>query len=246
MVEKFSDSEILDPILEKFIGSIDEILGIFESLGSKVTLHDNFSKLLMHVQPGFMQHLRSCQILAANKLFFSLGMICRSLFDLEIMLCWIDQLDVGQKNKAIQTYLDFNGTHPETKKRIQEWQKIVDPAFTYRKAALDLKIDAILPLIEGGEDISFFDFLSKILHWNPQVMKDIIGRNRQGIVTYKPGTLSMITLNIALKSICGFTLFYALKFFPNQQDIYSNTSNTLTDIKNRFQDHISQHLNSLP
>lgn len=152
-------------------------------------------------------------------------MICRSLFDLEIMLCWIDQLDVDRKNKAIKTYLDFNGFHPETKKRIQEWQKIVDPDFTYRKAALDLKIDITLPFIEGGEDISYFDFLSKVLHWNPQIMKDIIGRDRRGIVTYKPGTLSMVTLHTALKSICGFTLFYVSNFFPSQQDISSNTYN---------------------
>lgn len=57
LVEQFSESEILDPILGKFIESIDEILNVFANFGSQVTLHNNFSKLLMHVQPGFMQHL---------------------------------------------------------------------------------------------------------------------------------------------------------------------------------------------
>lgn len=167
-------------------------------------------------------------------------MICRSLFDLEITLCWINQLDTEQKNKAIKTYIDFNGIHPENKKIIREWQKIIDPEFTYRKAALDLKIDVELPIIEG-EQISLFDFLSKILHWNPKIMKDIIGRDRQGIVTYKPGTLSMVTLHIALQSICAFILFYAINFFPYQQNIF----NTLTNIRSEFQEHIARHLNMI-
>lgn len=238
MEENVSKNDILDPIIKKFLESTDKVAEIFENLGSQVTLNDNFSKLLMCVHPGFMQHFRSCQILAQNKLFFSLGMICRSLFDLEITLCWICQLDAEQKNKAIQTYFDFNGTHPETKKTTHEWQKIIKDDFSYRKVALDLKLDLLLPIIEGAEPISTFDFLSKILHWNPMTMKDLTGRNRQGVVTYKPGTLSMVTLNIALKSICGYTIFYVLNFFPDKLD---NILKILTNIKNDFQSYISKY-----
>ena len=80
----------------------------------------------------------------------------------------------------------------------------------------------------------FFDYFSKNAHWNPLTIKELTTKSDDETVTYKPFTLTLFTLTIALKAICGFTLFYTLNFVPEQQDIVDK----LTKIRDEFNDSI--------
>lgn len=156
------------------------------------------------------------------------------------MLVWINQLEPTIQDAAIKTYLEFDGTHPESGKPVYEWQKIIDKDYSHRKMALALSIDILMPFIEEKESMTFFDYFSKNAHWNPLTIKELTIKSDDETVTYKPFTLTLLSLTIALKAICGFTLFYTLSFVPEQQDIVDKLIN-IRDEFNACIGHAFQH-----
>jgi hypothetical protein len=84
-----------------------------------------------------------------------------------------------------------------------------------------------------SKNITFFDYLSKILHWNPIILKNLVGKDGDNNVGYQEkNELQMIEISmmIAASCACVFAELWLNHFFPNE----TNVSNTLKNILNEL------------
>jgi hypothetical protein len=213
----------LDTASKSFLDAIATVIDLWHTYSPKIASTDEFSQVLLLIYQNLMLDLiPSFQLLVPKEKFYSCSILCRSLFDITIQLQWILSMNEEKRESAIRVFLDFDGIGKyKTGKVFHEWQKKIDPDYSTRKTAITLGLDqeAIpLPLAshENGKiDLTLFDYLSKITHWNPRTLKDLIGINSDNHLGYtlEYPKMAFIFFLVSLDCILTFTEIFIIHCF---------------------------------
>lgn len=235
IIETTTNQMFLGEVSKEFIIALDNVASVFDVINPDVILKDGFSKILLSVYQGLMiEHFKSSQLLIFNKQFFSFGVLCRSLMDIIIQIAWVDTLDIGRRDRAINEFSNFEGINFEGK-IVNEWYKQIDEKFTLRKEAIRLGLDSEFIKIyissnsndvENDKYISLtiFDYLSKLTHWNPMLLKRFFGLDKNNHLTSMDEHIRLAVLSTT--SFFGCIVFFARTFVKH---FYENKHNRELD-----------------
>lgn len=212
-----NETDDLDAASKAFIDATNAVIEIwykYTPQPSRITLTNEFSRILLKIYQIFMLDLMpSFQCLTLNKKFYSFSILCRSLFDISIQLEWILSLKGMEQDNAISEFLNFNGVGiGKNGKPFYDWQEEINKKST-RQTAIDLGVDEVtIPLSlssynSSGLVITCFDYLSKITHWNPKLINDLVGLNAENHLGFSVEYLRMavLSLDTSLRCILVFT-----------------------------------------
>ncbi|HHU0062068.1 TPA: hypothetical protein ACT9LW_003209, partial [Legionella pneumophila] len=216
-------SEYLRVASDAFIAATNEILDLYHKQPARMTVTDEFSMILIKIYQNFMLDVMpSCQLLVDHHKFYSYAILCRSSLDIIIQIKWILSLEGKDQEEAIKAFLSFEGVSTDHKgKKFYEWQDEFTKKTT-RQIAIDLNIDReaiIWPLTHNKDkelNLTVFDYLSKITHWNPRVIKDLVGYNKENHMGYTSEYFRMAILALEVFVYCATTfaeifMVYCLK-----------------------------------
>lgn len=259
------NADILDTVTSEFIKATNEILGVYESFPSQFTLKENFSKVLMRIYQGFMvENFPSAQLLVNSRKIFSFSILCRSTLDIIIQIAWILSLNDVEREKAITCFLEFEGIGlTKNGKIIYEWQALIDPRYSSRAVAIALELDKeILSLsvnkiyrqsiekdllAEKNADqlkLTVFDYLSKVSHWNPRFLYELVGVNKDMHLGYTPEYLrmSLIVFPTFLSCAVIFSEIFCGHFFEDKDNHLQKLLKIKTNFEKLFTDLINNSL----
>lgn len=235
--------ETLKAISREFINATNQIISVYEKFPNNFKLQDEFSMVLMRIFQGFMwENFSSAQLLAANKKFFSFSILCRSTLDIIIQLTWILSQESPKKERAIKLFLDFDGVCiTNNGKKKYEWQYSIDPNYSMRKWAIEVKLDR--EILSWGTNLdtekndknlnlTVVDYLSKVSHWNPRFLHELIGVNKEKHLGYTIEYLRMciISLNTFISCAVMFAEIFCSHFFEDK----NNDLAKLQEIRSNF------------
>lgn len=260
-MKKINNTDIFIILSKNFIDATNEILSVYENFPMQFTLKENFSILLMRICDGFMlEQFSSAQLLVQHQKFFSFSILCRSTLDIIIQIVWILSLDDIKKEKAIDCFLNFEGIYPIKGKIKYEWQSLIDKNYSSRNAAIAVGIDCEifnLPISEDlkklikndlGADKKFpelkltvFDYLSKITHWNPRMLKELVGINKEKHLGYTSEYLRMCVIALPTFISCSviFAEIFCRHFFVDNDNQLSRLQIIKTNFERSFADLIN-------
>ena len=186
-------------------------------------MHTDFSNILMKAFQIFMvELLPSMQNLINHNKFYSASILCRSALDILIQLGWILSLDEEKKVEAINGFLSFDGIgfKKNEKNKTYAWQETIITKYTSRKIAQDLGFDdeVVDIFLTTGEctKITTFDYLSRIAHWNPQIVNRLVGLNSTNQLVFNGSEYLKMALMASTRFVtCAitFTLFFVDHFY---------------------------------
>jgi hypothetical protein len=213
-MEKINQIDYLNVVSKAFIEATNEILDLYQEQPARTTLTDEFSIVLLKIYQNFMLDLMpSSQMLVDKHNFYSFSILCRSSLDIIIQIKWILSLNGVEQDNAIKIFLNFEGVGTgKNGKDFYEWQKEINPKYSTRQIAIDLGIDQeniILPLTEHSQyqelKLTVFDYLSKITHWNPRFINDLVGYNSDMHLGDTIQYLRMATISSEAFVYCAMT-----------------------------------------
>lgn len=218
----------LNHISQSFISSLDEIWNLFNQESKKVQLNTEFSSLLMNAFQIYMHELfPSMQHLIEQKKFYGAAILCRSALDIIIQIVWILNLNEGERDTAIKNFLHFDGTGLKKgkTKKAYIWQETIVPEYKIREIAQELGVDSeVINIYSNAGDcisITTFDYLSKIAHWNPHIINELVGLNSSGHLVFNKSEylkLAVITSSRFLVCTVTFTLIFMEHFYPESHE----------------------------
>ncbi|KTC89787.1 XRE family transcriptional regulator [Fluoribacter dumoffii] len=251
--KKSENPDCLSVVSQAFIIATNEIIDIFHTYPARVTLNTEFSMIMMKIYQNFMLDiLPGAQLLIDKKKIYSFSIICRSVFDIIIQLKWILSLPENEKDKAIERFLNFEGLGLKTNGKVtNNWQKVIDPDYTSRKIAQDIGLDReimSLPLAESYNikdkkiskiDLTTFDYLSKVVHWNPTIINKLIGYNSDLKLGHTSEYLRMAIISSGTFISCAiiFTELFVESFFNQETE---NVKNKTNQIQRKFQQFLTK------
>ena len=248
-------SDYLSVISTAFTIATNEIIDIFHEYPARGTITTEFSKILMKIYQNFMLDiLPGAQLLVDQKKIYSFSIICRSALDIIIQLKWILSLPESEQTNAIKCFLNFEGVGlKQNGKTTKIWQEIIDPEYSSTKIAKVIGLDTeimSLPLIgsyiekSNGKkmhelNLTTFDYLSKVVHWNPRIVNELIGYNSNLKLGYTSEYLKMAIISSGTFISCAiiFTELFIENFFNKEIEEVKNKTHK---IKNKFQKFITQ------
>lgn len=213
-MEKINHIDYMNVVSKAFIDATNEILDLYHEQPARMTLNDEFSIILLEIYQNFMLDLMpSTQMLVDKHNFYSFSILCRSSLDIIIQIKWILSLSGVEQDNAIKIFLNFEGVGiGKNGKDFYEWQKEINPKYSTRQIAIDLGIDQeniILPLTEHAQyqemKLTVFDYLSKITHWNPRFINDLVGYNSDMHLGNTIQYLRMATISSETFVYCAIT-----------------------------------------
>jgi len=218
-----------------FLDATPRLEDFFKKIEPKVEIKENYSSMLLKIYQIYMIDVfPSCNVLVETQNFFSFSILCRSILDITVQLMWIlDLKSPEKKQEAIELFLNFDGVGEYTnkkgeKKPTHQWQDlIIKERFDYDKIIKRLKLDC-----ENKHMKSTFDYLSKIVHWNPKIINKLVGL-QAGHLTFGPEKLNMffIASSEFIRCSLSFIIIFIEHFYPNNADIYLKGA---TEIQNDF------------
>ncbi|MDP3561381.1 MAG: heme-binding protein [Legionellaceae bacterium] len=230
----------LNGISQKFIAATDEIWVVFNSIPKEVKLLTDFSNVLMKALQIFMiELLPSMQREIDHKKFYSASILCRSALDIMIQLGWILSLREEEQVEAINSFLNFDGVGTNKNGgKTYAWQDTVHPKYTARKIGKNIGFDeeVIETMLNTGESIKIttFDYLSRIAHWNPQIINQLIGLDANNHLVFNASEYERMALIASTRFItCAitFTLFFVDHFYPQ---MFEDVKIKMDRIQNKF------------
>lgn len=232
---KESDILFYKKYADLFLEISNELLGIFDNLYPKVEIKESFSVMLLRIYQIYMLDVfPGCQALVINQQFFSFSIMCRSILDITTQLMFIlDLKSSSERQKAVEVFLSFSGVGKYTGKNNEEkttyqWQDlIIKDRFDYDKNIKRLGLDC-----EGKNFKSTFDYLSKIIHWNPKIINKLVGL-QDGYVAFGPEKLNMFLVSSSefIKCAASFIIIFSEHFYPEK---YADCSNLAIEVQKRF------------
>ncbi|ABQ54202.1 hypothetical protein [Legionella pneumophila] len=236
-----NERKFLDVASHAFIEATNGLLDLYHEQPAKITLTEEFSKIVLNVYQNFMLDvLPSSQCLVDKKNFFSFAILCRSSLDIIIQILWILSLEEDEKLKAIEYFLNFEGVDVgQNGKKIYEWQRVFRPTYSSKKTAMELGIDKeciILPLTQHKNKelkLTVFDYLSKITHWNPRLLNDLVGCNSEKHLGNAVEHTRMAAISVETFIFCAITfteIFLKLCLKVDEESVNQKTSK----IKEKF------------
>lgn len=260
-MKRANNEDILKAIVPEFVKTTNEILEVYEKFPSALTLKDEFSMVLMLINQQFMfDAFPSAPLLVDHQRFISFAILTRSILDIIIQLTWLLSLDDAKKQKAIKCFLEFEGVYLNAKGKHQyEWQYLIDENYSLRGTAIAVGIDReILSLpvskIQSVKDdlvtevngmeikLTVFDYLSKITHWNPRLLTELVGVNKEKHVGYTNEYLRMCI--IALPTFISCAVIFAEIFCGHLFEDKDNQLEKLQNIKADFEQSFADLLNN--
>ena len=223
-----------------FLKATDELVCIFEKINPKVQIKENFSNVLLKIYQCYMIDVfPGSNVLVKNQNFFSFSILCRSVFDITIQIRWILSLVSPDREEAIEHFLAFKGVgqyinKKEEKITTYQWQDLViKEKFNYRKTALSLGID-----LNDFTDETTFDYLSRVLHWNPKIINDLVGV-QNGHLAFGPKKLCMffVASSQFINCLQQFIIIFVEHFYPNETCYYLELEK-VHEIQKNFMDSI--------
>ncbi len=203
----------------------------------------------------------SAPLLVHNQRFISFAMLCRSTLDIVIQLTWIISLDNAKKEKAIKCFTEFQGLYlSENDNPRYDWQSLVDKKYNLRSASIAVGIDkeilnfpvnkvyrksienGLVINVNGVElKLTVYDYLSKITHWNPRLLAEMVGVNSDKHLGYTSEYLRMciITLPTFISCAVIFSEIFCRHFFEDED----NHLEKLKKIKAYFEKSFADLLN---
>ncbi|MBN9226612.1 MULTISPECIES: hypothetical protein [Legionella] len=236
-----NERKFLDVASHAFIEATNELLDLYHEQPAKITLTEEFSKIVLNVYQNFMLDvLPSSQCIVDKRNFFSFAILCRSSLDIIIQILWILSLEEDEQLKAIEYFLNFEGVDVgRNGKDFYEWQKAFCPTYSSRETAMELGIDReciILPLTQHKSKelkLTVFDYLSKIMHWNPRLLNDLVGYNSEKHLGNAVEHTRMAAISVETFVFCAITfteIFLKLCLKIDEESVNQKTSN----IKEKF------------
>lgn len=209
-----NQTDFLNIVSNAFINATNEVLALYDEQPTRTTLTDHLSIVLLKIYQNFMLDLMpSSQMLVDKHNFYSFSILCRSSLDIIIQIKWILSLKGIEQENAINIFLNFEGVGiGKNGKDFYEWQLEINTKYKTRKIALDLGIDqecVVLPLTEHSKyqelKLTVFDYLSKITHWNPRLINDLVGYNSDMHLGNTIEYLKMATISSETFVYCAIT-----------------------------------------
>lgn len=177
MIDKKESFLFYKKYTDVFLETTEKIVNVFNTFTPTVKITENFSNVLLKIYQCYMDVFSSCTILVEKQNFFSFSILCRSVLDVTVQLMWIlDIKSPEERQKAIEFFLNFNGVGEYTdkngtKKKTHRWQDIIiQKHFDYDQVIKRLGLDS-----ENKHLTSTFDYLSKVIHWNPKIINELVG-----------------------------------------------------------------------
>lgn len=257
-----SNAAILEAVAPKFIKATNEILEVYEGFPSSLTLKDDLSMVLTRIYQQFMlDAFPSAPLLVHHQRFISFAILARSILDIIIQLTWILSLDDTKKQKAIKCFLEFEGIYLDAKGKHQyQWQDLIDKNYSLRGAAIAVGIDReilnfpvnkiwsikddLVIEVDGTElKLTVFDYLSKITHWNPRLLTELVGVNKDKHVGYTNEYLRMCI--ISLPTFISCAVIFAEIFCGHVFEDKDNQLKKLQKIKSDFDISFADLINDL-
>lgn len=190
-------------------------------------------------------------MLVDHQRFISFAILTRSIYDIIIQLTWLLSLEDSKKQKAIKCFLEFEGVYLNAKGKHQyEWQDLIDEKYSLRSAAIAVGIDreifnfpvnkaqsikdGLVVELNGVEmKLTVFDYLSKIIHWNPRLLAELVGVNKDKHVGYTNEYLRMCIISLPTFISCAviFAEIFCGHFFEDK----NNQLIELQKIKTNFE-----------
>lgn len=230
----------LKPISQAFIAATDDIWIIFNELPKEVKIKTGFSNIFMKAYQIFMIEIfPSMQREVDNGKYYSAAILCRSALDIIFQLAWILSLDEDKKSEAIEVYLNFDGVGvKENRKKTYSWQELILPSYKSRTIGLDIGLDQeiVETVLKNGESVKIttFDYLSRITHWNPQIINNLIGINSKNHLIFHGSEYENIALMAVTKFVSctiTFTLLFVDYFYP---EMLESINKKMEAINNNF------------
>jgi hypothetical protein len=143
---------------------------------------------------------------------------------------------------------------------IYEWQVLIDPAYSSRAAAIAVGLDKeILSLpvnktyrqsiekdliaeVNGAQlKLTVFDYLSKVSHWNPRLLDELVGVNKDMHLGYTPEYLRMSVIALPTFISCAviFAEIFCGHFFEDKDNHLKKLQKIKADFEKSFADLIN-------
>src|SRR3990167_1786207 len=199
-----------------FHTKVDEIKEIIHSIPNEITLSDNFVQVLRHVyQVLIHEDLISVEILMKNDLTLAASKISRSMLEIAAISSYIFKLDPLEREEKSKSFMNFDGGKKRNGKDKYEYDWLATITKSSIKdiivdQGLDLK--GIIDFAFKGDDgreikLSLYDFLSKIVHYNPKLLKVIINIDQEKRQIYYPPAYLSVCMATAIAAMNALTQF---------------------------------------
>lgn len=254
--------DIFKAVSLEFIKATNDILSIYEKFPTQFTLKEKFSIVLMRIYQGFMlEHFPSVQLLVHHQRFFSFSILCRSTLDIIIQLKWILSLEMPEREKAINCFLEFEGIYLTKKNKYgYDWQCLIDPDYSLRETAIALGLDReilsfpvnkmyrqsidndLTAEVNGIQlKLTVFDYLSKVTHWNPRLLNELVDVNKDMHLVHTSEYLRMCIISLPTFISCAviFAEYFCGHFFEDA----NNQLKVLRQIKSNFEQSFADLIN---
>jgi hypothetical protein len=255
-----NNESTLKGIVPEFVKATNEILDVYEKFPLQFTLKDEFSMVLMRIYQQFMlDAFPSAPLLVHHQRFISFAILARSILDIIIQLTWILSLDDAKKQKAIKCFLEFEGIYLDARGKHQyQWQGLIDKNYSSRGAAIAVGIDreilnfpvkkiwttkddSVVEVDDTELKLTVFDYLSKITHWNPRFLTELVGVNKNKHVGYTDEYLRMCIIALPTFISCAvmFAEIFCGHFFEDKDNQLKRLQKIKADFDKLFADLIN-------
>ena len=239
----------LSPECEKFIKTctniflkkVDEMKAVIHTIPNNATLIDCFSQVLTTVYQSFMlEDLPAVELLIDKGLFVAASKISRSMLEIAAVTSSLFQMESSEREKQALSFMEFNGGILKNNgKTLFNWLEIVYPNKSIKdiiiSQGLDKNdvIDFEFATNKGGQiKLSLYDFLSKVSHYNPKILKNLLGVDENGLA-YRPNYVQVCLVN--LHAIMNSFMQFCIVFYSHlYQDQYQNRMQDLFTLLKEF------------
>ncbi len=214
-----------------FLQATGEMKAVMHNVDNNVTMRLHFDRVLLLIYPVLiLEDLRAIELLIKEHIFLSASKISRSMLEICATVSWLYQLPYNEQDSYAKSFMEFGGRgfrfgktsttytwlETITEKSIKE---IIISQALDRKDIVDFSFTT-----ESGNPfkLSFYDLLSKIIHYNPKALKKIVGMNDEGTQGFLPDYVSicLATVVLAIYSLTQFCVifFEYLSLEPEQEE----------------------------
>jgi hypothetical protein len=221
--------ELLSEPLILFQKTYDEIIDFLSSTKESIKINDNFTQVLLPIyHTFFIDNIPAIGILMKNRYFLSVSKISRSILEITAYIKHLYQ-DTEREEKS-KNIIEFSGGIIKENGSINyDWFALIT-----KNSIRDVLISQHLDLsnlldfnfkTNTGEEIrlSMYDALSKISHYNPKMLKEIITVNENNFQEYNLNIINICLWNIfaIIHAIVNMALVFYEHCHP--QETYSQS-----------------------
>ena len=221
------DQQFITQYKKLFLNNIHEIKIIISSITNEVKISDDFIQILLLVyQVIILEDLPAIETLITSDLLLAASKTCRSILEISAITSYLYKLDSVERKTKSRSFIDFTGgeVRQTGKSTEYDWLKTttnISIKDIIIAQGLDLKniIDFGFTDDHGKQiKLSIYDLLSKIVHYNPKFLTQLVRVNRKKFQTYYPPAYIYVyatTILATIHSTIQFCLIFLEHLHPS-------------------------------